>query len=407
MDASPVDSWLICERAYRIANLKVRPMAHPRMPDQPMQSARGQATAYYIVDDNQTQWILKKFHRGCELERQYSRTIASLLPPVNGFESGVRRQVLDRASMKRGIPNGLRDWLDGVVMMPRIAGSDWSSIADRLRSGRLVLSENQRHALGRGLASLVQQLEMNGLAHRDLSSGNVMIDPQSLGVHLIDWDSLYHASLSMPPNTTCGSLGYIAPFVTRGGGGGDAVATWNPQGDRFALALLCVEFLVVSPDTELAGDGGMFVQEHLDRRQGPSIDVARRKLADIAPQALRLFDQALGAHNAAACPSPDEWSLACQPSPQAPPLVSIPALDDRDFLTYQSRLKVPAPIFHHVSLPPAPDFSNLPASGRSVVRPTVVATQAPSSLVPTTEGAQQAASHVPPAPPLPPDPWRI
>lgn len=415
MSWGPVDEWLEAERDYAIEGVYLRPLEHPAMAGMPLQSQRGQATAYFVRASDQTDWILKKFHRASEPDRIYTVTIARLLPFVSGFESGCLRQVLD-ASTLRQVPGGLADWLDGVVMMPRVKGVDWANLADRLRGGKLVLDLSQRMALGRGLAALVSVLETSGIAHRDLSSGNLMIDAATLTVHLIDWDSLFHASLAMPANTTCGSHGYIPPFV-KGSDAVNAALTWNSRGDRFALALLCVEFLVIEAGTALAGDGGMFPQDQVSLRSGPAIELARNRLRASAPAALPLFDSALAARSCADCPPPEAWLVALQPSPTAPPLSAIPEIPEDEFMVFQTRVRPASRMGAGPPLPPEPDFdpASISRNGRFVSPPPVAGrpAQCPFSAgtvpvpPPPPPSSPLAPSACPPssAPSLPSDPW--
>jgi serine/threonine protein kinase len=156
-------------------------------------------------------------------------------------------------------------------------GVDWAALADALREGKAELDPPQRIALCRGLAQLVQALEAAQCAHRDLSSSNVFIEPATLALALIDFDSLFHPSLTMPANTTCGTLGYTAPWAWRQDQLSGA-ATWSPAADRYALAILCAEFLLMDVGAALTAEGGMFDQDELRARQGPGVSAALARL---------------------------------------------------------------------------------------------------------------------------------
>jgi serine/threonine protein kinase len=336
-----------------------------------------------MVAEDGGQWIIKKFHPGRSPDAGYLAAVRALIPVEPGFASGSGRRVLARTDVRgEGTGQQLAEWCAGTILMPKVAGIDWAAAADRLRTRSLALSREARALLCRNLARAIQQLERAGSSHRDLSTGNVYLDPSTLEIALIDWDSLYHPSLTMPANTTCGSLGYIAPFVYRGGAI-DAATTWGPGADRFALAICCVEFLLMGPDSPLAGDGGMFTQEELRRGAGVNLDAARATLRREAPVAAQFFERALAATSYAACPTPVEWERLAEGIvgiDAAPPHLDAVPQSESEFLAFLKRIAPPPPVWPVPTLPPAPELAR---------------------LLPRRRGGTPA----PTAPPLPDDPW--
>jgi serine/threonine protein kinase len=327
----------------------------------PLSVQRGQAEVFILKAEDGTTWILKRFHPGRTLDRRYLLSVQSLVPRADGFASGMDRRLLQPGDLQRE-PNcyyagALTQWLDGTILMPRIPGVDWSSLADEIREGQAKLGRMERLLLCRNLAGLVAQLEQTGGAHRDISSGNVFILPGAWQVSLIDFDSLFHPSLAMPVTTTCGTMGYVAPFTWRNGAP-DPQASWCPFADRYALSILCAEFLILDKGSPLTADGGMFDQEELKWRSGMGLANALARLNTEFPGAAPLFQQALQSSRFNQCPSPEDWHQFCVSTGRA--AIAPPRLDDMEqvgddfFQQILAKRCPPPPVW------PAPSLSDLP-----------------------------------------------
>jgi serine/threonine protein kinase len=280
--------------------------------------------AYILSVVTNRSWILKKFLPGRNPVAAYINAIQALVPAGTGFESGYQRRVLSSRSVGNGFTGTeFLHWVDKTILMPRVPGSDWMNLADSLRTGAISLTMEQRVAMCRNLLGGVQALEAKGLSHRDLSLTNVFVDPNTWDVHFIDWDTLYHKSLLMPANTAIGTNGYTAPFV-KTTAGEDASLTWCIHADRFAMAVLCIEFLFLEQSTPMANDGGMFEQDDLYQRHGDSLDRARRMLRPCHNDVTALFERALAAPNFGQCPSSADWLTTPSLAKTAP----APRLDD-------------------------------------------------------------------------------
>jgi len=195
----------------------------------------------------------------------------------------------------------------------------------------------------RGLSEAVLELERAHCAHRDLSSGNVFIEMNTWRCRLIDWDSAYHPTLTMPANTTCGTSGYVAPFVwTRGQV--DTRLTWHPRADRCAMAFLNAEFLTLGPGSPMTEEGGMYKQDETCRRSGPGLESSMKTLKQGFPEAAVLFQRALRAGSYDECPSPAEWCECCRRVPP-PALNQVPELPPAFFEEILARRRPAAPIW--------------------------------------------------------------
>jgi hypothetical protein len=113
----------------------------------------------------------------------------------------------------------------------------------------------------------------------------------------------------MPPNTTFGTEGYVAPFIKVNGAGLPQVS-WTPHSDRFSLALLNAEFLTMDAGSPLTGDGGAFDQDEIYNRGGSNIAAILDQVKQICPKAAKLVLEALKAATFDECPSPEKWIVA-------------------------------------------------------------------------------------------------
>jgi Protein kinase domain len=349
--------WLRSGERASLDGIELIPLAYPEFASMPISLERGQATAYVLEDRQSRGWILKKFLPGRDPEITYVRAIRSLVPHEAGFESGSQRRILTARAVGRGFDTPeFTEWIEKTVLMPRVVGMDWLALGDSLRYGTTTLSEEARVAMCRSLVSHVRALESSGISHRDLSITNVFIDPATWTVHVIDWDALYHSSLALPSNTRVGTPGYIAPFVMTTGGE-DARKNWCPHADRFSMALLCAEFLMIDRGSDLTHDGGLFEQGELYAGSGPTIRKVLLGLMLRYPAIARLFDRTLRAETFTGCPSPDEWLAA----PPLATLIHAPELDTEHAMSrfgwYMERLRQTPPPAPPAPLLPVIDFS--------------------------------------------------
>jgi hypothetical protein len=181
--------------------------------------------------------------------------------------------------------------------------------------------------LGILMARAVTRLHMAGLAHSDLSSNNVLVDPVSGRVVVIDIDSLVVPGL-FPPDVL-GTPGYIAPEVlgtqhlplTDKSRKHPSAAT-----DQHALAVLLYEYLLfrhplrgpkvnctssAEEDERLSmGEKAIYVEHPSDRSNRPSnLSI---ECSALGPILCSLFERAFvkGLHNPNDRPAAIEWERA-------------------------------------------------------------------------------------------------
>lgn len=301
-------TWLRSGEYALLDNIALLPLCRSPLSTEPMVIESEEGFAYFLIDNFKRGWILKKFSPGREPDRAYADAIQELIPPIPGFESGFARKVLKFSSVSSpAFCNGeFQAWIDGTVLMPQVVSPTWSEFSDSIRNGSVAPPTVERLLLCCKLSEMVDRLESVGVAHRDLSSRNMMIDPLTLELHFIDWDSLYHGTLTMQANATCGTNGYVAPFVTLNGH--ELVhLTWHEKADRFALAVLNSELMVAKAGSVRVEDGGLLRQSDIDKGSGATLVEVRNDLIQTFPDAVHFLDAALSASSFLGCPSPTDW----------------------------------------------------------------------------------------------------
>jgi serine/threonine protein kinase len=224
-------------------------------------------------------------------------------------------------------------------------------------------------------------LEARQCCHRDLSCGNVFLDLQTLGAHLIDFDSLYHPGLTMPRGTTCGTTGYTSHLAWNNGQL-DAARTWCEGADRYALAILNVEFLLLDRTSADTNEGGIFDQEELRQQGGPGLNTIVSVLQTAHPVAAQLLESAVVSTSFEDCPPPGEWirffDTVAGPAVKPPGLSQLAAIGTSRMADVLTPRRAAAPLW------PAPDLSQMP------LQPLVIPKR-PQIQLPQVS--------------LPPDPW--
>ncbi len=298
--------------------MQTAPLEHPQLKAIFITSVRGQAQAFYLTDDSGLDWILKKFSPARIPDSTYINAIQSLIPHRPGLQAGYLRRILAKGDVKKsGYFNPeFAAWIENTVQMPRIKSDDWAGLADKLRDGSVKLAADERLLLCTKLSEQINLLESNELSHRDLSATNVFVDVSSDLVNLIDWDCIFHPSLTMPPEYNLRDKRIYRALRQSFRGARSANFLEDARADRFSMAILNAEFFSMDIGTPIRHDGGMFEQAELFNRGGPATAQVIRGLRQRFPRAAILLEQALKAQGFDDCPSPAEWiALAATPIP--------------------------------------------------------------------------------------------
>lgn len=308
-----MERWLLSGSPVRICGFDLWPMPHPCLPGTPQCVVKGQASVYFLRQHaHGTTWLLKTFHPGRRPSDEYLAAVSHCLPSGAEFFTCSQRRVISREHIdlraSQHKDSDLADWLLGTILMLKVPGAAWASWADDLRDGQVTWPLEHRLRVAQNLVKVIARLERAGVAHRDLSATNVFVGDDAR-VYLIDFDCLYHARLPWQSNTTAGTLGYIAPFIRTAGGQWDGSRSWRPRADRFSLAILIAEFLLVDEHVKAPQeDGTLFAQVQLNQPDNEFVRQQVDRLADYSRECASLVREALQAKGYDSCPSPEDWS---------------------------------------------------------------------------------------------------
>ena len=307
-----VNDWLNSGRTVRVCGLDLKPIPHSVFNDRGLCIVKGQASVYFLRDQrHRNNWLLKVFNPGRRPTDDYLNAVSQHLPGPAAFFTCTQRRILtkDHVDLRNSSyrnPAFVR-LIEGAVMMPKVPGTTWASIADDLRDGTLELPTARRIEMSLNLARSVSTLEAGQCSHRDLSATNVFF-AQNDRAYLIDWDCLHHPKLPFQQNTTMGTMGYIASFLKVTEGNADGIRSWCECADRFALAVLIAEILLVGPATAAPQeDSSLFSQAQIDTPGHTFVQDQIKQLRQISRSCSPLAEQAFNSRSFAQCPSPDAW----------------------------------------------------------------------------------------------------
>ena len=307
-----MDRWVVSDQTVRLAGLDLKPIPHPMLTNSVQCVVKGQGTVFFLRQHPHGNiWLLKKFAPSRRPSDNYLEAVTQTLPGGASFFTCTQRHLLTPSHLdwfcSRFRDPDLGTWLEGTLLMPKVPGSSWAAMADGLRTAELDLSIKQRLQVGLNLADCIARLEAAGCCHRDLSSSNVFLVPAGQ-TYLIDWDCLYHAALPYQANTSAGTMGYIAPFMrVSSSSDWEASRSWCPCADRFALAILIAEFLLIGRDSPLHEDGTLFSQAQIDDSSNKFVTEQINALRNLSKRCGSLLEQAFYTVAFDTCPSPSEW----------------------------------------------------------------------------------------------------
>lgn len=206
---------------------------HPSAPHAAWSRA-GSTSIIYRLDDpdrssarrpSRALKIFSPAYRG-PLHAQRAQALADI-GRLDGLQAAERVVLTARMSEYPG--------LIGSLIMPWIEGHNWGDVV-RVRS--TLLPEQASH-FARALAGVLNALEERGLAHCNLSGGNVMISPQKAGgpptVQLVDLEHMFGPSFpeAQPPSPDTAPSSRLI----------EGKPAWRAHADRFSGAIIIGEML--------------------------------------------------------------------------------------------------------------------------------------------------------------------
>lgn len=189
--------------------------------------------------------------------------------------------------------------LEYAVLMPWVDGQTWSDIL--LLKYSLLIDQSLRVA--RSAANVLSQLEINRIAHCDISCGNVLLDMDTLNVYLVDVEDMFNLNFPPPGRYPKGSAGYQHPTSETNERG-----QWVLEGDRFSGAILLAEMLTwhdARIRNTVYGESYFAPTEMQDITDRYTLVL--KVLEEMSPDFRRLFVQTWTSPTLADCPLMQEW----------------------------------------------------------------------------------------------------
>ena len=281
----------------------------------------GEGSVYMSCDG---QHVIKVYHRAPPSKTELLRTVVRLGYCLAPFEErllawplGVATR-LDRRPCVGVVTRCVRPPFQALVQMilPRAAQQCF-------RQG---LSYINLMKIARNCAAGIANIHVKGMVHADIHYRNVLVDPKSAQVVVIDLDGLVVDGF-LPPQVD-GMMGFMAPEIIL------RKAKPNELSDRHSLAVLILHILllrnVMQPlhcydeedqqrsDMAAYGEYACFSENPVDQRNRPAnlgVPFYRNgclSCQSLTPRLQSLSEQSLlhGLHNPAARPSAKEWEVA-------------------------------------------------------------------------------------------------
>jgi serine/threonine protein kinase len=223
---------------------------------------------------------------------------------------------------REGFPElvGQYEDLDYAMVMPWITGDTWFDVLGK----RQRLTLDQSRALAESMAWVLYALELNQLAHCDLSSGNVIVDPHMDTVNMVDVEDLYSPWLEAPPMVPAGSAGYQHKESSRGG-------QWSPMGDRFAGVVLMAEMLGwAHPEVRKSAWGESYFAPDELQKSSERFDTLLKALKVYDPGFAETFEAAWRSEHMEDCPPLKTWYDLLDALPRDP-VASWAPINHREF----------------------------------------------------------------------------
>jgi len=249
---------------------------------------------YQLRDEKGEYFALKVFrkkYRDPHLIK--SAEVLSHVENFKGLHAARRRIVLPSDPAARKYQN-----LEYAMLMSWIHGKAWFDVLWQAQQERYWLDPYTAIHLCDCFLEIIEGLEIAGIAHTDISPGNVVVKFNTNDVQLVDLENLYMPGTPSPPQPNLGSAGY------RHRSGDKGETTWRPEGDRYGAAVLAAEMLIIANPVlgRKATDEGFFT-DHCETSQGMNrYKEAQVWLKAIVPEFALVFERSWFADSLEECP---------------------------------------------------------------------------------------------------------
>lgn len=198
--------------------------------------------------------------------------------------------------------------LSYACLMPWISGPTWMDIL----LSQSPLTIEQSHKLTHSFASILSELEQQGIAHCDLSAPNLILPMLVEGkrtdspIELVDVEQIYARNLDEPEFVPIGTDGYAHHSIRE-------EKIWNALADRFSGSILLAEMLgwcdpVICKSAW--GDSSYFDQNELQKQSLRYDRLLGSLQRNWGEKVAELLSRAWTSDLLADCPTFDEWLLS-------------------------------------------------------------------------------------------------
>jgi hypothetical protein len=266
---------------------------HPAAGYMPYASEGRRAIVYQLRDAAGEEYALKVFRK--KFRDQSLVATAGLLgryESLEGMKAARRRVVLPTEPVARQC----RD-LEYAMLMQWIRGKTWFDILVEAKLTGAHLSPASAVHLCARFLNVMRGLEGAGVAHSDISPGNLMVDAERVDVQVLDLEDIYAPGVEPPEQRNTGSAGYRHRSADEG------ATTWCAEGDRYAAAVIAAEMLVLTEPglARRATDEGYFVGHCMSGEGAERYDAAKGWLRQVAPDFADLFERTWLSESLAQC----------------------------------------------------------------------------------------------------------
>ena len=261
----------------------------------------GKEGTVYKVRKEQEQYALKVFYPPYRDKRLLENTDKlDRFKELEGFRVAKRTVITPE-----GFPDLLNKFPDltYAVLMPWIEGTVWGNLMTETNP---TLQLEHYVQIAHALTRVVSHLELQGLAHCDLSNNNFIIAESPAGIQLIDVEDMYAPDMPRPvPDVSYGSIGYRTKWIAEKG-------LWGPESDRFSMAVLCSEMLTWHNEEIRANKSGntSFFDEEEIGEESDRYKLMVSYLSHHADDLPALLERAWFSTTFEQCPTVAEWREA-------------------------------------------------------------------------------------------------
>jgi serine/threonine protein kinase len=285
-DPNPNDSINLFGRTHVV-------QPHPRAPHMPYSQLAGRAVVHQLRDEIGGYFALKVFKKQYRDSNLINATQnLKRLESFEGLRAATRRIVMPSDPAARTYRN-----LEYAMLMSWVHGKTWYDVLGQAQNEGYSLSKPVAIRLCSRFLQIIEGLETAGVAHTDISPGNVSVELVANDVQLLDLEDVYMPGATAPSQQSTGSAGY------RHRSGDEGETFWRREGDRYAAAVLAAELLIlVNPNLARKATQEGFFRDHSGTSEGRSrFDEAQPWLEEIAPEFAPVFEHSWFASSLEQC----------------------------------------------------------------------------------------------------------